>query len=159
MQGEEFDGSCEQWSQLSASDCASVSWTTTSPDLCMVRTLLHLHSINICCFMSWPCLPPLPDKYMLKLLISKHPLKNKITLSLHFSLSLLPKPTTCFSQTRAKAIYFLHLFLFFCNLAVSESPNQNKCCLFFVFLNFCPNIPRVSTTKSNFCFDSIFSCN
>lgn len=152
MQGEEFDGSCEQWSQLSASDCASVSWTTTSPDLCMVRTLLHLHSINICCFMSWPCLPPLPDKYMLKLLISKHPLKKKNHPYLHFSLSFLPKPTTCFSQTRAKAIYFLHLFLFFCNLAVSESPNQNKCCLFFCFFKFLSKHSPCLYNKKQFLF-------
>ena len=152
MQGEEFDGSCGQWSQLSASDCALVSWTTTSPDLCMVRSLLHLHSINICCFMSWPCLSPLPDKYMLKRLIDKHPLKKKITLSLHFSLSLLPKPTTCFSQTRAKAIYFLHLFLFICNLAVSESPNQTKCSLFFCFFKFLSKHSSSLYNKKQFLF-------
>ena len=49
---------------------------------------------------------------MLKHLIDQHSLKKKITLSLRFSLSLLPKPMTCFSQTRAKAIYFLHLLFF-----------------------------------------------
>ena len=66
---------------------------------------------------------------------------KKITLSLSFSVSLRPKPTTCFSQTRAKAIYFLHLLFFSAIWQSLNLPIKISAVFFFFFLILAQTFP------------------